>query len=93
MGRLEAMQVFVAVVEGGGFSAASRSLGIPLPTVSRWIVELEQQLKAQLLMRSTRKVVVTDSGRQYYSLCVAFLKALPMPRSRQLASTEVRGAN
>ena len=44
MGRLEAMQVFVAVVEGGGFSAASRTLGIPLPTVSRRIGELEKQL-------------------------------------------------
>ena len=76
MGRLEAMQAFVAVVEGQGFSAASRSLGIPLPTVSRWIAELEQQLGAQLLMRSTRKVVVTDSGRQYYESVRRILESL-----------------
>jgi DNA-binding transcriptional LysR family regulator len=76
MGRLEAMQAFVAVVEGHGFSAASRSLGIPLPTVSRWIAELEQQLGTQLLMRSTRKVVVTDSGRQYYESVHRILESL-----------------
>ena len=70
------MQAFVAVVEGQGFSAASRSLGIPLPTVSRWIAELEQQLGAQLLMRSTRKVVVTDSGRQYYESVRRILESL-----------------
>jgi DNA-binding transcriptional LysR family regulator len=76
VGRLEAMQAFVAVVEGQGFSAASRSLGIPLPTVSRWIAELEQRLGAQLLMRSTRKVVVTDSGRQYYESVRRILESL-----------------
>jgi DNA-binding transcriptional LysR family regulator len=76
MGRLEAMQAFVAVVEGQGFSAASRKLGIPLPTVSRWIAELEQQLGTHLLMRSTRKVVVTDSGRQYYESVRRILESL-----------------
>ena len=70
MGRLEAMRVFAAVVDGRGFSAASRSLGIPLPTVSRQIAELEEELGTQLLIRSTRKVAVTDSGRRYYeSVC------------------------
>lgn len=65
MDRLDAMRVFVAVVEGQGFSAAARALGIPLATVSRRIAELEEHLGAQLLIRSTRKVAVTDSGRQY----------------------------
>jgi DNA-binding transcriptional LysR family regulator len=76
MGRLEAMQVFVAVVEGGGFSAASRTLGIPLPTVSRRIGELERQLTAQLLMRTTRKVVLTESGQQYYETVCRILETL-----------------
>ena len=76
MGRLEAMRVFAAVVEKRGFSAASRSLGVPLPTVSRWVAELEEQLGAQLLTRSTRKVVVTDSGRQYYESVCRILESL-----------------
>jgi DNA-binding transcriptional LysR family regulator len=66
MDRLEAMRVFVAVVDAQGFSAASRALSMPLPTVSRKIIELEQHLGAQLLVRSTRKVTVTDSGQLYY---------------------------
>ena len=49
-----------------GFSSASRSLGIPLPTVCRKIAELEKHIGAQLLIRSTRKVIVTDQGRRYY---------------------------
>jgi len=70
------MRVFAAVVEGRGFSAASRSLGVPLPTVSRRIAELEKQLGAQLLIRTTRKVVVTDSGRHYYESIRRFLESL-----------------
>jgi len=66
MDRLDAMRVFVAVVEAQGFSAASRALSMPLPTVSRKIAELEQHLGAQLLIRSTRKVTVTESGQRYY---------------------------
>jgi len=66
MDRLEAMRVFVAVVDAQGFSAASRALAMPLPTVSRKIAELESHLGTQLLIRSTRKVTVTDSGRRYY---------------------------
>lgn len=60
------MRVFVAVVDAGGFSAASRSLGMPLPTVCRKIAELENHLGAQLLTRSTRRVSITDGGQSYY---------------------------
>ena len=66
MDRLAAMRVFVAVVDAQGFSAASRVLRMPLSTVSRKIAELESHVGAQLLTRSTRKVVVTDSGWRYY---------------------------
>jgi len=66
MDRLAAMRVFVAVVDAQGFSAASRALSMPLPTVCRKVAELESHLGAQLLVRSTRKVAVTDSGRRYY---------------------------
>ncbi len=66
MDRLTSMRVFVAVVDAQGFSAASRTLSMPLPTVSRKIAELESHLGSQLLIRSTRKITVTDSGRRYY---------------------------
>ncbi len=69
MDRLEAMSVFAAVAEAQGFSAASRRLGMPLATVSRKVSELEQSLGVRLLARSTRRVSLTDTGRQYFEAC------------------------
>lgn len=65
MDRLEAMSVLVAAVETGSFSAAGRRLGMPLPTVSRKISELEALLKARLLVRTTRSLALTDAGTAY----------------------------
>jgi len=76
MDRLDAMRVFVTTVECGTLSAASRHLGIPLPTVSRKISELETLLGAQLLQRSSRKVVPTDAGMEYLEACKAVLRAV-----------------
>lgn len=66
MDRFDGMKIFAAVVEEGGFSAAARVLRIPLPTVSRKVSELEEHLGVRLLVRTTRKVSVTESGRRYY---------------------------
>jgi len=69
MDRLEAMRVFRAVVDGGSLSAASRQLRMPLATVSRKVSDLEAHLKARLLQRSTRKLVLTDAGADYLAAC------------------------
>ena len=65
MDRLEAMSVLVAAVETGSFSAAGRKLGMPLPTVSRKVSELEARLQTRLLVRTTRKLALTDAGAAY----------------------------
>jgi DNA-binding transcriptional LysR family regulator len=65
MDRLEAMSLLLSVVEAGSLSAASRKLGVPLPTVSRKISDLEAHLNTRLLTRSTRKLALTDSGAAY----------------------------
>lgn len=65
MDRLEAMTLLVAVAEAGSISAASRKLRTPLATVSRKIAELESHLNAQLLLRSTRNVALTEAGRAF----------------------------
>lgn len=65
MDRFEAMTLLVAAVDAGSFSAAGRKLGVPLPTVSRKIAELEAQLNARLLVRSTRKLTLTEAGAAY----------------------------
>jgi DNA-binding transcriptional LysR family regulator len=74
MDRLEAMSVLVAVVETGSLSGAGRKLGMPLPTVSRKISELEAHLGAQLLIRSTRKLTLTDGGAAYLAACKQILE-------------------
>tara|TARA_R110000868_G_scaffold129885_5_gene339173 strand:+ start:639 stop:1550 length:912 start_codon:yes stop_codon:yes gene_type:complete len=65
MDRLEAMSILLTVVETGSLSGAGRKLRIPLPTVSRKISELEKHLNAQLLIRSTRKLMLTSAGASY----------------------------
>jgi DNA-binding transcriptional LysR family regulator len=69
MDRLDAMAVFVAVVDAGSLSAAGRRLGMPLATVSRKLAELEAHLDARLLNRSTRRIEITAAGRAYERAC------------------------
>ena len=76
MDRLESMSVFVAVVAAGSFSAASRQLRMPLPTVSRKVAEIESHLNAKLLVRSTRKLVLTEAGQAYVEDCRRILEAV-----------------
>jgi len=67
------MSVLLAAVETGSLSGAGRKLGMPLPTVSRKVSELETHLKARLLHRSTRRLTLTDSGRAYVEACKRIL--------------------
>ncbi len=85
MDRFEGMAVLVAVVEAGSLSAASRRLGMPLATVSRRILEMENHLKTRLLNRSSRRMTLTDSGRAYVAACKRIIDEL------EEAESEARG--
>jgi len=74
MDRLEAMSLLIAAVEAGSFSAASRKLGVPLPTISRKVAELEGHLGTRILLRSTRKLTLTDAGMNYLAACKRILE-------------------
>ena len=65
MDRFDAMRLLVTAVDAGTLSAASRQLGTPLPTISRRIADLERQLNAKLLLRSSHGLVPTEAGRIY----------------------------
>ncbi|QWA09697.1 LysR family transcriptional regulator [Sodalis ligni] len=65
MDKLEAMAIFVEVVDRGTLSAAARYLHIPLPTLSRKLGELENHLGTRLLVRTTRRLELTDAGADY----------------------------
>jgi DNA-binding transcriptional LysR family regulator len=74
MDRFEAMSVFAAIVDGGSLSAAGRRLGTPLTTVSRKLAELETHLGTRLITRSTRRLELTDAGREYLAACRQILE-------------------
>ncbi|WP_027477313.1 LysR family transcriptional regulator [Curvibacter gracilis] len=76
MDRLHLINVFVAVVDVGGFAGAARKLGISPPAVTRAIGELEAHLGARLLTRTTRVVRVTEAGARYVEDCRRILAEL-----------------
>jgi DNA-binding transcriptional LysR family regulator len=66
MDRLAALETFVRVVDTGSFSAVARQQGIGQPAVSKAVAQLEAWLGVSLLLRSTRSVVPTEAGRNFY---------------------------
>ncbi len=73
MNKLQAMEVFVQVVDAGGFTRASESLQLPKATVSTLVASLESALAVKLLHRTTRQVSVTADGAAYYERCLRIL--------------------
>lgn len=69
MNDLKYMAVFFHVVDAGGFTAASRRLGMAKSAVSRQISVLEKELGVRLLNRSTRKMSLTEAGEIYFQAC------------------------
>lgn len=65
--RFDAIALFVATVDAGSLSGAARKTGMSISTISRQITALEERLETRLLLRSTRKLVLTEAGSQYYS--------------------------
>jgi DNA-binding transcriptional LysR family regulator len=75
MQDLNDMVFFAEVAERGGFTAASRALGIPKSRLSRRVADLETALGVQLLQRSTRRLSLTAAGDLYLRHCAAMRDA------------------
>jgi DNA-binding transcriptional LysR family regulator len=69
MDKLRAMHTFVNIVEGGSLTAAADLLGTSAPSVVRMLAALETELGVRLLNRTTRRMSLTDAGREYYERC------------------------
>ena len=67
MRDLNDLRFFAAVVSSGGFSSAARELGLPKSRLSRRVAQLEADLGVRLLERSTRRLKVTEVGREVYA--------------------------
>lgn len=66
MDRLSALRLFVRAVESGSFSRAGRDAGLSQSAASRAIAGLEADLGARLLLRTTRRLSVTEAGQRVY---------------------------
>lgn len=73
---LKDIEVFIAVVDAGNFSAAARELDVAVSSVTRRVDGLEEDLGAALFRRGSRKLVLTDAGQQFLGTARNVLAAL-----------------
>lgn len=90
---LDAVAVFVRVVEAGSFSAAASRLSMPKATVSAKVARLEKRLGLSLIQRTTRKLRLTEAGEQYFRHCAAAIREVELAETTlQAASGKPSGA-
>ncbi|WP_420962294.1 LysR family transcriptional regulator [Brucella sp. IR073] len=73
MDRLDAMRLFVRVIDRRSFTAAAADLRIPRSTATEAMRRLESDLGSRLLQRTTRHVAPTPDGEAYYQRCLSIL--------------------
>ena len=91
MDLLAQMATFVRVVEAGSLSAAARDLRLSTAAVSRQLGALEESLGGALLLRSTRKLTVTEAGRAYYERASRILRDVDEAQSAVRPRPDVSG--
>jgi DNA-binding transcriptional LysR family regulator len=93
MNQMEDMRIFVAAVNHGGFTAAARALGLSKQFISRRVSLLEARLGLRLLVRTTRRIAVTDLGREYFERATRILgEADALEESLSSRSAQLHGA-
>ncbi|WP_082855310.1 LysR family transcriptional regulator [Paraburkholderia phytofirmans] len=73
MNTLQAMRIFVRVVEAGSFTGAAQQLHTTTGYASRAVSDLEAHLQARLLNRTTRRIALTQAGERYLQSCEQIL--------------------
>lgn len=92
MDRLEAMRVYVCIVERGSMVAAADHLGMSRSRVTRYLAELEGWAQARLLHRTTRRLSLTAAGEEVLQRCRAMLAlAASMPQPADEAERPLAG--
>ncbi|MEP4195800.1 MAG: LysR family transcriptional regulator [Aliishimia sp.] len=84
MARLDEIETFVAIVDAGTLTEASRRSGLALSAVSRRLRDLEARMGTTLIHRSTRNFSVSSEGQDFYLRCKQILSDL------QEAETDLR---
>lgn len=92
MNKFTDLEALVAVIEAGTFSAAGERLGVAKSVVSRRVSQLEKRLGSLLLHRTTRRLSLTDAGKNFYQRAVQILADIDeAEQSVASETTELRG--
>jgi DNA-binding transcriptional LysR family regulator len=89
--RFQALRLFVRVARTGSFSTAARELGLSQPSASRIVADLERELSAALVIRTTRAVKLTEAGSDYLARVEPILAALEEADHAARGGGELRG--
>lgn len=76
MGRLDEIETFVAIGDAKSLTEASRAMGVTLSVVSRRLRDLEARVEIGLVKRTTRKMILTNEGHDFYLRCRRILSDL-----------------
>jgi DNA-binding transcriptional LysR family regulator len=92
MDTLTRMRAFIEVVEAEGFSAAARKIGRSKALLSKYVRELEDELGALLLNRTTRQFSLTEAGHTYYKRATEIIREIDsLADTVRDSSGDVRG--
>jgi DNA-binding transcriptional LysR family regulator len=72
--ELNRLAYFAAVVDAGAFTRAAERLGVTKAVVSQQVARLEEELGVTLLLRTTRKLALTEAGRKLHTRCLTILR-------------------
>jgi DNA-binding transcriptional LysR family regulator len=89
--RLQELEVFVRVAERGNLSRVAREIGLSQPSVSRILNDLEARIGARLLVRTSRKVGLTEAGHGYLEQVRPLLAELGAAADTAAGNEELRG--
>lgn len=88
MYNLSHITTYVKVVELNNFSAAAKELKLTVAAVSKHVSQLENELGVKLMKRTTRRLMLTEIGHQYYLRCKDILEACRVASSVITQSTD-----
>jgi LysR family transcriptional regulator, transcriptional activator for dmlA len=90
--RIQDLQTFIEVIEHGSMTAAGIALGISTPLVSRRLAGLERRLGTRLIDRTSRMIIATSQGREFFSRAASLLEQLrEAEEAMQATQHELRG--
>jgi DNA-binding transcriptional LysR family regulator len=89
--RLDEIEAFLHVVEAASFSAAARRMKLSKSAISKRISDLEEDMGAELLRRSSRRVVATEQGLRFYQRMRPILEQFDQAAAELNDHSQIRG--